>query len=120
VALFSLQLVVIQPFPLDLFTTTNNNQQQHQHLEKDGEQRARLSINSVCSSVQRCVALVFSRALFVCFLPAWLPAVTTYRLFRLPGHDMGGREEEGGREGGRREGGGGGPVPNPIHRYMPR
>ena len=25
VALFSLQLVVIQPFPLDLFTTTNNN-----------------------------------------------------------------------------------------------
>jgi len=42
------------------------------------------------------VALVFSRALFVCFLPARLPAVTTYRLFRLPGHNMGGRGEEGG------------------------
>ena len=50
VALFSLQQVVIQPFPLDLFTTTNNNNHisyiykglyiylwQHQHFEKDGK-----------------------------------------------------------------------------------
>ena len=48
VALFSLQLVVIRPFPLDLFTTTNNNNhryiyeglyiylwQQHQHFVHD-------------------------------------------------------------------------------------
>ena len=31
VPLFSLQLVVIQPFPLDLFTTTNNN---HRYIYK--------------------------------------------------------------------------------------
>lgn len=33
VALFSLQLVVIQPFPLDLFTTTNNNNHRYIYMK---------------------------------------------------------------------------------------
>ena len=33
VALFSLQLVVIQPFPLDLFTTTNNKNHRYIYMK---------------------------------------------------------------------------------------
>src|SRR4029434_10053514 len=56
VALFSLQLVVIQPFPLDLFTTTNNNN---------------INISRKMASVHRsrnacCLLGCPSRCLFVC------------------------------------------------------
>ena len=67
VALFSVQLVVIQPFPLDLFTTTNNN--------------SWLSMNRVCSSVQKCVLpLGLSIALFVCF--CWANVFISYIIQR--------------------------------------
>src|SRR4029434_8074787 len=48
VALFSLQLVVIQPFPLDLFTTTNNNNINISRKMANGEQGAATSLYISC------------------------------------------------------------------------
>src|SRR4029434_7020090 len=73
-------LVVIQPFPLDLFTTTNNN---NINISRKMANREQGEATSLYISCMMTIGVLRMQTTLL---------ATTYRLFRLPGHDLAGRE----------------------------